>query len=83
MRMVLFGAVRTGLGARTRNGQVADGAGESRVVTTLLISPRVGAGVSTTAYEPGCCGIVGPGPSATLDKTSAGLAEWNQCMAIC
>src|SRR5271163_1267172 len=32
-----------------------------------LISPHW-AGISTLAHGPGCCGVVGPVPSATLDK---------------
>src|SRR6202044_3393884 len=32
-----------------------------------LISPHW-AGISTLAIAPGCCGFVGPVPSATLDK---------------
>ena len=90
--MVLVAVRAWGLGARTRNGQLGDVSGEVTcpelrvareltVCTTPLISPRSGAGISTTVSlarrslggvgeQPGCCGIVGPGPSATLDKTS-------------
>src|ERR1700756_3457937 len=32
-----------------------------------LISPHW-AGISTLAVAPGCCGVAGPVPSATLDK---------------
>jgi hypothetical protein len=39
-----------------------------------LISPHW-AGISTLAVAPGCCGFVGPVPSATLDKRCLAAAK--------
>jgi hypothetical protein len=67
-----------GFGARSRSGQDEETFGESSVGTDAAhlspdkgreLAPAAPARRSLGGKEPGCCGIVGPGPSATLDKT--------------
>ena len=62
-----------------RKGQAFEDFGESSVCTTFSSLPWIGAGISTrcslpaeasAGKRPGCCGIFGPGPSATLDKAT-------------
>jgi hypothetical protein len=55
--------------------------------TEALISPGDRAGGSTAAQGPGCCGIVGPVPSATLDKRLRHRAQTSgrlqQMLVVC
>ena len=79
-----------GLRARTRNGQLVDTGGESRVGNDAShLSPVSGRELAPAAHSPaesfggkrlGCCGIAGPGPSATLDTTSRRLSGKTESM---
>jgi hypothetical protein len=89
MRIVRTAAA-CGFRARTRKGQLVDADGESSVGNDAShLSPVSGRELAPAAHLPaesfggkrlGCCGIAGPGPSATLDTTSRRLSGKTESM---